>query len=135
MVDKTVPAHMFPLPPHYSTGRVAGINSLTIGNTTSSISTIYNDNMADNDTTSSRPKMGHIFTKDSGFGLNKLSYVGPIVMGFGGKYDFITSINFTITLTGPRLCYFYLVTHFNYRLFFNTISNTCNLQPVLNSSN
>ena len=86
IVDKTVPPYMHPLPPHHSTGRMPPPNSSAVGNTTSTMSTIHNDNMADNDTTSSRPKMGHIFTKDTGFGLNKLSYVGPIVMGFGGKY-------------------------------------------------
>lgn len=95
VVDKTVPANVFPVPPHYS--RMAAINSSTVGNTTSSMSTIHSDNMSDNDTTSSRPKMGHIFNKDTGFGLNKLSYVGPIVMGFGGTYELITS---TVTRDG-----------------------------------
>lgn len=111
IVDKTVPANMLPLPPHHSTGRMASVNSSVVGNTTSTMSTIHNENVAYNDTTSSRPKMGHIFTKDTGFGLNKLSYVGPIVMGFGGKYDLITFLffYFKMALGSLKLYYSYEV--------------------------
>lgn len=89
MMDEMTPTHMFPLAPHHSSERKAAFNSSTASNTTSTMPTSHNNNKNNNATTSSRPKMGHIFTKDSGFGLNKLSYVGPIVMGFGGKYDHI----------------------------------------------
>ncbi|KAK7075511.1 hypothetical protein SK128_020909 [Halocaridina rubra] len=54
-------------------------------NATSTPSTIINTTNIPGNNTISRPGMGMIFPQEGGFGLNKLSYVGPIVMGFGGK--------------------------------------------------
>ncbi|XP_071542795.1 uncharacterized protein [Panulirus ornatus] len=84
--------YALPLPPHtVRVGRPPPLhiregysanNSLANNTVTTTIIT-NNTAMFGNDTTS-RPFMGKIFPPDTGFGLNKLSYVGPIVMGFGG---------------------------------------------------
>lgn len=89
MLDKIAPTRKFPQPPHHPSGGKGGSGPSTGGDTSSSVPALHGDNVTNNDTTSGVPTTGTIFTKDSGFGLNKLSYVGPIVMGFGGKYDFI----------------------------------------------
>lgn len=85
VVDKMSPTHMFPLPPFYSSGRnKATSNSSAVANATAPAPTARSDNVSHNGT-GGGPVVGPIFTTDSGFGLNKLSYVGPIVMGFGGN--------------------------------------------------
>ncbi|XP_045608238.1 uncharacterized protein [Procambarus clarkii] len=75
-----VPGRQRPTPAHGH--RDSSSSDTSTNNTTTTIIT-SNNTLFNNDTTS-RPSMGKVFPPDGGFGLNKLSYVGPIVMGFGG---------------------------------------------------
>ncbi|XP_042224622.1 uncharacterized protein LOC121868269 [Homarus americanus] len=72
-----------PPPPHVASrdNSYSSTNS-TINNTVTTI--ITNGTTMFGNGTTSRPAMGRVFPPEGGFGLNKLSYVGPIVMGFGG---------------------------------------------------
>ncbi|XP_068222402.1 uncharacterized protein [Palaemon carinicauda] len=92
-VSNSTNNYPLPLPPHTTGSRThppsspqngSGSNITNALNTSTPTTIINSTSAFGGNFTGSRPGMGMVFPSEGGFGLNKLSYVGPIVMGFGG---------------------------------------------------